>query len=258
MQSCFYTGRVWHRRKEPISHTFSFRLCMVYLDLDELPEMFRSTWLWSATRPALGRFRRNDHLGDVRTPLAMAVRDLVEERTRRRPEGPIRLLTQLRYAGVLMNPISLYYCFSADGLGVQSVVAEVTNTPWGETHCYVLPGIPTEAGIARRHWSPKVLHVSPFLPMAQEYRWDLTIPGKRLSLRLANYDRGGKSPFEASLHLHRREWTRSNRLNALARHPLQTAQVAAGIYWQALRLWRKGAPFHPHPRSTENSAEMIP
>jgi DUF1365 family protein len=31
-----------------------------------------------------------------------------------------------------------------------------------------------------------------------------------------------------------------------------TVKVAAAIYWQALKLWLKGIPFYPHPK-TENS-----
>ena len=112
---------------------------MVYLDLDELPALFDGTWLWSARRPALAWFRRADYLGDPDVPLA-----------RRRPragrasapassaDGPIRLLTHLRYFGQCFNPVSFYYCFDAAGERVVAVVAEVTNTPWGERHAYVL------------------------------------------------------------------------------------------------------------------------
>jgi len=44
-------------------------------------------------------------------PLASAVRELVAERTGVRPQGPIRLLTHLRYFGYCFNPVSFYYCF---------------------------------------------------------------------------------------------------------------------------------------------------
>ena len=71
-------------------------------------------------------------------PLADAVRDLVEERTGARPAGPIRLLTHLRSFGHCFNPVSFYYCFDPAGERVEAVVAEVTNTPWGERHAYVL------------------------------------------------------------------------------------------------------------------------
>ena len=73
-------------------------------------------------------------------PLDSAVRDLVLERTGRaaRP-GPIRLLTHLRYFGYSFNPVSFYYVFDATDTRVETIVAEITNTPWKERHAYVLP-----------------------------------------------------------------------------------------------------------------------
>jgi DUF1365 family protein len=67
---------------------------MMYLDLDELSQIFRRRWLWSAHRPALARFHRDDHLGNAAEPLEAAVR--VQRETGARPAGPIRLLTHLR------------------------------------------------------------------------------------------------------------------------------------------------------------------
>ncbi len=73
-------------------------------------------------------------------PLERCVRDLVETETGHRPCGPIRLLTHLRYFGYCFNPVSFYYCYDPSGQDIVAVVAEVTNTPWGERHCYVLGG----------------------------------------------------------------------------------------------------------------------
>ena len=137
--SCLYEGSVRHRRHGTPRDELHYRMFMVYLDLDELPECFDGRLLWSARRPALAWFRRADHLGDPRTPLAEAVRELVAERTGTRPEGPIRLLTHLRYFGHCFNPVSFYYCYDATGEQLSAVVAHVTNTPWGERHSYVLP-----------------------------------------------------------------------------------------------------------------------
>ena len=114
MKSCIYEGQVRHTRNKPAFHKFNYRLFMMYLDLDELPTLFRKTWFWSATRPALARFRRRDHLGPEQQALSDSVRDLVETETGRRPRGPIRLLTNLSYFGYCFNPVSFYYCFSED------------------------------------------------------------------------------------------------------------------------------------------------
>jgi DUF1365 family protein len=255
--SCLYEGVVEHRRHAPVPHRFRRRLLMVYLDVAVLPEVFVGGWLWSARRPALARFHRADHLGDPSRPLDVCVRELVETHTGRRPAGPIRLLTQVRQLGYVFNPVSFYYGFDADGLRLEWVVAEVTNTPWNERHCYVLD---RGQALARGPWlrfrTPKALHVSPFLPMDLQYEWRLREPGPRLSVRIRDVDAQGRALLDASLVLRRRELGARALGSALARHPLLTAGVIGGIYWEAFRLRRKGAPVFPHPG--EAAPEVAP
>ena len=233
MQSGLYLGRLRHRRHAPRAHEFRYRLFMAWLDLAELDQVFRGRWLWSAKRPALAWFRREDHLGDPRVPLDDAVRELVRERTGRRPAGPIRLLTHLRYLGYVFNPVSFYYCYDAAGERVETVVAEVNNTPWGERHCYVIQ--PNDR-------TPKAMHVSPFMPMELDYRWRFSRPGSRLAVHMALMQ--GTTPiFDATLSLEKSEL----RTSVLLLHPFMTLKVITAIHWQALRLWLKGVPFHRHP-----------
>lgn len=239
--SAVYEGRVSHRRAIPVEHAFSYPVCMLYLDLDELPAVLDRHPLWSATRPAPGRIRRRDLLGDPAVPLGDAVRDVVGRHTGARPSGPIRLLTMPRMFGHVFNPVSFYFCFGAGGAGVETVLAEVTNTPWGERHAYVMD--PAGGG------SDKAFHVSPFMGMDHRYSWRLTPPADTLAISITS-DRAGERVFDAALRLDRRPLTRGALTHVLVRHPAAGLVTLARIYGQALRLKRKGAPYFPHPDTT--------
>jgi len=244
--SAIYDGWVRHRRHEPVDHDFSYRHAMLLLDLDELPRVLDVKPFYSATGRALARFRREDYLGDPERPLADSVRDLVEERTGTRPPGPVRLLTTLRTFGHSFNPVSFYYCFARGGERVDAVVAHVTNTPWGESHAYVLSR-DGEASVMRDTMD-KVFHVSPFIGMDGHYDWRVTEPGKQLLVHIDETGEGGAHVFDATLSLKRRELTPRRLLGLLARFPLTSLRVVTLIYWNALKLKLKGAPYFRHPK----------
>jgi DUF1365 family protein len=246
MHSCLYRGNVTHTRAAPFRHTFRYNLFLVYLDLAELETVFSGRWLWSTRRFNLAWFCRADHLGNPDQSLDCSVRELVAERTGRMLTGPIRLLTHLRYFGFVMNPVSFYFCFDESDSRVEAVVAEVTNTPWGERHCYVIERSDNDnAVIQAQH--PKEFHVSPFLPMEMSYRWRIGQSGDGLAVKIENVQ-GEETVFDAALSLKRRPMSSFGLAAALLRYPLMTFQVLAAIYWQALRLWWRGATYFPHPQ----------
>jgi len=255
MKSAIYRGQVRHRRTNPVSHSFNYRLFMMYLDLSELPGLFRGRWFWSARRPALARFRREDHLGDPAVPLDESVRNLVEQETGLRPGGPIRLLTQLSYFGYVFNPVSFYYCFNADDSKLETIVAEVNNTPWGERHCYVLPQSMNQGlGGHKRYFPAKEMHVSPFMQMDVDYDWRFNTPGKKLAVHMENA-REGEKIFDATMRFERREISAASLAGILLGYPLMTVKIIVAIHWQALKLWLKGAPVHDHPSKNQPAME---
>jgi DUF1365 family protein len=245
MQSRIYKGWVRHRRTAPTCHEFRYRIFMMYLDLAELPRLFDGVPFWSANRRALAWFKRSDYLGDPGKPLDAEVRDLVAARTGTRPAGPIRLLTHLRYFGYCMNPVSFYYCFEPAGDALVAIVAEITNTPWGERHQYVLP-VSGRTQLQRFEFD-KEFHVSPFMPMDMRYQWCFSAPSNRLFVNIQNF-KEGEHVFDATLALRQEPITARALTRLLIGFPLMTLKVIIAIHWEALQLWRKRTPFHSHPR----------
>ncbi len=256
MHSALYTGRLEHHRHGPVNHAFNYPTTLIWLDLAELDTVFTGRWLWSTRRPAPAWLRRTDYLGDASTPLHEAVRDRVARETGQRPRGPVRLLTQLRMLGFCFNPVSFYYCYDESDARVETIVAEITNTPWNERHAYVLQAPRGLAPAAPMRFSlAKSFHVSPFMPMDLDYDWRFSSPGQELAVHMRSTLQG-RRVFDASLRLRRREMTAASLAGTFARQPAAALTVLGRIHWQALRLLLKKAPFHVHPakRSPEKAA----
>lgn len=246
VHSALYTGWVEHCRTAHARNEFSYRLFLLYIDLAELELLFADRWLWSVERPNWASFRRSDHLRQPGS-LDSAVRDEVTRQLGFRPSGPIRILTHLRYLGYCFNPISIYYCFSGDGVRLEAIVAEILNTPWGEEYIRALDARygPTD-GSWHVFQLEKEFHISPFMPMDITYEWRFTTPGELLGVAMES-TRQGERLFAARLDLERRPLTGKNLARALLQWPCMTGKVITAFYWQALRLKCKGVPFCPHP-----------
>jgi uncharacterized protein len=255
---------------------------MSYMDLDELPQLFKGRWLFSLNRLNLVCFLRKDFLDPEKTDLKQAVLDRVQEKTGQRPTGPVRLLTHLRYFGLSFNPVSFYYCFEADGHTVHSIVAEITNTPWKERFAYVLPIAQAETHGSAWHWQfDKAFHVSPFLPMQMHYSWRFQNPEQHLRVHMIVCPQGDDTSladqatrktsladqatrntsladqaarqtiqFDSTLVLARQSWSGVNLSRAMLRFPFITLGVMFKIYWHALLLKLKRNPFFDHPKTS--------
>ena len=257
LNSAIYLGWVGHRRFMPVEHNFRYRLFMMYMDLDELPDLFSKQWLWSLNRGNIACFRRSDYLGDSKQPLKVAVQELLERETGHASRGPIRLLTHMRYFGFCFNPVSFYYCFEADGITLQAIITEITNTPWNERHTYVLNCTHNAARLQTFQFS-KDFHISPFMPMNIEYDWAFNNPTEKLSVYMRNLQRDGKV-FDATLEMRRQPITSKNLAWVLLSYPFMTLWVVISIYWQALCLWLKRVPIftHPHKLRQHKQRETI-
>ena len=115
MKSAFYQGRVFHRRRIPRSHGFSYRFFMWFLNLDELDRVPDLAPWFSCRRFALSRFRRADYLGPPEEPLHVSVKKKMAELTGIPVTGPVCGLMNLRTLGLYFSPVNFYFGYDRQG-----------------------------------------------------------------------------------------------------------------------------------------------
>jgi len=249
MDSRLYFGEVLHHRRSPKEHKFSYKLFMPHLFLDELPRVFQGTWFWSANRPNLSWFRREDSPRPEIPSLEAAVKQTLYEQLGVHFEGRVSMITHLRTFGHLFNPVTFYYCWDQNLQSPLAVMTEITNTPWQERYAKAFHWTDSKNTKGRSKQAfQKEFHVSPFIGMNIAYDWHFDAPGTKMNIDMVLREEG-EVLFTAHLHMKQKPLT-ATRLNwALLRFPFLTLKVTAGIYWQALRLKLKGIPFYPNTKT---------
>jgi DUF1365 family protein len=247
-QPGLYSGTLRHRRFQPVSHEFTYKLFMAWLDIDCMPELMAQAPWTSYNRFNWASFEERDHFGDPQRSLRERVEHDAQDHGVPLPDGPIFLLTHLRYLGYCFNPISYFFCYDRSG-HLDTVLAEVNST-FGESRNYWLsPKNQTPSANALHYRCAKTMHVSPFMGMDLDYEFVLTEPGDRLVAHMNTIEQrpGAQRFFDATLTLDWQPWNSRNVGRALLRHPCMTAKVIGAIHWQALRLFLKRVPVFTHP-----------
>ena len=267
--SAIYYGKIRHRRFSPVLRMFSYSVFMVYLDLQQLNSVFKKSRWWSCKNFSLAWFRRRDFFDGKETDLYEAVADAVEHYNGVRPKGPIKMLTNLRYFGFIMNPITCYYCFDETGTNVETIVAEVTNTPWQQRCHYILnfndDNLDGVSGKKQQLVFDKLMPVSPFQPMALRYGWRSQTPAEKLVIHIDVFhqnDASNNPVFDATLVLSKKPMTTQTMNYFIWRYPWMTLKVGGGVYWQALKLWLKPRgsnkiPFYGNPNSNSKNSVSV-
>ena len=256
--SCIYSGTVLHTRLRPAKHRLKYGVFNLLINLDELPMLEKGLRFLHINRWGLVSFYEKDH-GDGRVNgLKNHIMELVQQAGKSSEYNKITLLCYPRILGYVFNPLSIYFCRNAQGeTGV--VIYEVGNT-FGERHSYVIPvteqnGAQNGGQIAQS--CQKEFYVSPFVPMQCLYRFFIDLPAQSVRVLIKEDDEQGHF-LSASFSGERRALTDAHLLKTLLMHPLMTLKVTLGIYWEALRIWRKRVPVHRHTaQQTANTISII-
>ena len=244
-----YVGDVMHARLKPMGHRFSYRVMSLLIDLDRLAEADRQSPLFGVNRAALYSFHEADHGERDGSSLRAYAQRCAAERGIDLTGGRVLLLCYPRLLGYTFNPLSVYFCYRADG-ELALLIYEVRNT-FGDIHPYVLPVKPGEisdAGV--RQQQDKLFYVSPFIEMAMRYHFRVLPPGERVQAAHSG-DRPRRPAARRNLQWPppRAQHQRSC-CARFSRLPLVTLKIMAAIHWEALRLWLKGARLVPR-RTTQ-------
>jgi len=236
MKNCIYHGTVVHSRLTPKKHTFNYKICLFFLNLNNPKELI--------TLPPLLSFNPKNyqsydqiisHIGhEFGSSSTKAVKS-------------VYILTQLSYFGFCFNPVSFYYCFGTNDK-LLYIVSQITNTPWHEKHINCFDFEKTKGQI----YFAKDFHVSPFMPMEINYSWKFDYPQDSLNIMMTNQLQAETNTFfSVHLKLTSMVLNRKNILITFIRFPLMSFKTVAGIYVQAIFLYLKKVPFYTHPSKRE-------
>ena len=238
-----YHGKVVHKRFSPLRHQLSYRVFSMLLPLNDIDEICSRTWCLSRNHFNLVSFHDLDHGARDGSCAEAFVTKAMRSAGIDTRACNLYVLCYPRLLGYSFNPLTTYYAISADG-EVVAMMYEVSNTFGEHTHYLVRHGRMQNGTLAQS--CEKAFHVSPFNKPDGDYGFRITRPGKTACVGVS-LRRGGKEVLNAYFHGRRTLLTSHTLFMAVARQPLMTWKVIAGIHYEALKLWMKGLKLHRKP-----------
>ena len=250
-KSAFYIGHVFHKRFAPKVHEFTYPLYMNFIDLDEVELLNKKFWWFSSVRWAPLQLKATDYLKNMVSPESdhhsdtgkrLKAATLATAQTLGADVSGVDrvcVLAQLRCFGIYFSPVNFFFLYENNI--PKYLIAEVSNTPWNNTHSYLIDLLDPVA-------TEKVFHVSPFMDFDMEYKWQVKVPTSNTKITIENWreQRLFMAVFEAQ-----RYDINTKKLTAIfLRWPIVTLSIVRAIYWQALKLYIKGIRYVPYQTKT--------
>jgi uncharacterized protein len=247
--AALYRADVMHARLKPFGHRFNYKVFNILVDIADLKSADKQSAFFSINRFNLLSFHERDHAGKDSTSLKSYIDELLANAGLTSPPSRVLLLCYPRLLGFVFNPISVYFCYN-DNENLVACIYEVRNT-FGQRHTYVAKvedGELSDAGL--RQTRTKLFHVSPFVGMVAAYEFRVLPPGDKVRVRILETE-NGEPLLSATIIGARKPLTSATIIAECIRAPLMTLKVVAGIHYEALKLWLKGARYHPIPAAPQ-------
>lgn len=254
------TAKIRHRRFKPKPHEFNASLNYLWFDPDQIESICQQSKLWSFNRWNIFSLHEPDYLPNYAGSLRAKVQQHLAQHAAYdlKTDDQVRILALPRSFGYGFNSVIFYFVWADQHL--RFIISEITNTPWGERHAYTHDCL-TSSPLFRQSSTSypfsfdKAFHVSPFMPMDIQYHWNFTFDStaetERLFIEMRLLQKQ-KIMFDASMQV---TFAHLNNAAAQTRYalmfPLQGVKMLGMIYLQAMKLWLKKIPFHPHPRNAD-------
>jgi DUF1365 family protein len=220
-------GQVRHARFHPVRHSFRYKAHQWLVDADRPDAVPR--WL----RPLVS-FQARDHLGSADLSIGDNVRRFLAGQDVPWSAHRIVMLANARTLGYVFDPLSVYWCYAADG-SLEGVLAEVHNT-YGERHGYVVDV--DEHGVG---FADKQFYVSPFFGVFGKYQLKFVHDGDRVGA-IVTLRQDDRVVFTGSFTGRSVPVTAWRTLAVAVTQPLMPQRVAALIRLHGVWLWIKRLP----------------
>ena len=242
---CLFKGRVFHKRFYPFENEFTYKLTYFWIDIK--PKVRRKLLKFNGL--SLFSFFDQDH-GEIGRDKSISLYSYYSKmlESEKIDVNIIKALCLPRLFNYQFNPISIFMCFKKNKKPT-AIIFEVSNT-FGERHAYIcrLPVIKME--------NKKIFYVSPFFDVEGKYELKFQISEKKVEFSVT-YLKKKKIIFIANFNGIGIELNEKTLISLFFANFFQNFKVTLGIYYEALKLWFKGATYNKKPKKPEKFITKI-